>query len=507
MASPFSRVVFNAREELLTSDLNRTESLISRDLQDYLRDSGRGVPDPSGSLEYTDVANIGGVINGTCLPPTLASSGTFDVVVGAGEGFFNDGTITGDNSTFQVMRWPQQTLTITTPDATNTRIDLIVATPGTESVNLEARNILLDPVARTVGQQSVPTTQNPLSTLAVVTGSPGATPLPPAVPAGSIALFEIRVPAAVLSSATFRPVRRMWQRAAYPFSASYGILNGCELVIGGVPANEATTDASAPRLALSTLNRVMIDGEILSWGPCLLNGGAFVDTGNSPFTTPAPGNNDRPYYIYLCGGRYLPQLTAGSPDAPACLIESTVVPTSFGYPSAPITTPRGDTQKGALFVGVGFTVAGTTHRKAVYFEGDWVRPCTGQMAIGNTSGGSDISRMAAFNNLLGITLSTSAPVSCPISPIPTTSTSMEVVALYSNNTSAQVTVGLLSSGSTTIYGGAVLVNGDSGSRQTSARFKAPVFGTIAASGTADAGTGALHVAACGFNMGVLRYSF
>lgn len=506
MAAPFSKVVFNAREELLTSDINRAQSLISRDLQDYLRDSGRAPAAPGAGLIYGDVNNLGGILNGTCKPPTLAASGTFDVVVGAGEGFLNDISIGGDDSTFQVLRWPQQTISLTTPDATNPRIDFIVAAPGTQNTDLESRNILLDPVARTVGQQSVPTTQNPLSVLSLVTGTPGATPAPPAVPAGTTVLFEIWVPASAVSSATFRPVRRMWQRATHPFCSLYGVLTGCELQMGGCPADESATDASAPTInGIVLFNRVVIDGEVLSWGPNLLTG-ATVDSSNSPFTTSASGTFDKPYYIYLCGGRNLPQFTLGSPAAPACLVESATAPSSQGYPSAAITTPRGVTQRGALFIGVGFTVAGTTKRKAVIYEGDWVRPKTGLMAVGNTSGGADISRMAAFNNTLGITLSTTTPVSCPISTAPVTATQMEVVALYSNSASSQVTVGQLSSGSTTVYAGAVLINGDTGSRQTSARFKADVNAPIYASGTADAGTGILHVAACGFNMSVPRFA-
>jgi hypothetical protein len=287
--------------------------------------------------------------------------------------------------------------------------------------------------------------------------------------------------------------------------SSYGVLDGVELLIGGAPANEATTDASAPALGVSTFNRAVIDGEVLFWGANLLSG-ATVDSLASPFGSAAPATFDRPYYIYLCGGRNLPQFTTGSPAAPACLVESLTAPTSFGYPSSAINTPRGQTQRGALFVGVGFTVANTTHRKAVFFDGDWVRPKTGQMAVGNTSVGADVSRVAVFNNTLGITLSTSAPVSCPISTAPATATAMEVAALYSNNTSAQVTVGQLSAGSTTVYAGAVLINGDTGSRQTMGRFKADVNAAIAASGTADAGTATLHVAACGFNMNVPRFA-
>lgn len=506
MASPFSRVVFNAREELLTSDLNRTESLISRDLQDYIRDSGRGVAAPGSSgLIFGDLNNIGGVIDGTCLPPTLASSGTFDVVVGAGQGFLNDVGITGSDSSFQVLRWPQQTLTFTTPDATNPRFDLIIAAPGTQSTDLEARNILLDPVARTVGQQSVPTTQNPLSVLSIVTGTPGATPSPPAVPFGSVALFEVLVGAAALSSVSFRPVRRMWQRAEYPLCSSYGILSGCELVVGGTPDNETTTDASAPNLSLNLYNRAIIDGEILTWGPNLLNGGASIDSLANPFSAAAPSTQDRPYYIYLCGGKNLPQFTTGSPAAPVCLVESLTPPSGFGYPTAAINTPRGQTQRGALFVGVGFTTNSSTKRKAVFFEGDWVRPKTGALGLTTTTTGADVAREAAFNDLTSITLATNATSVCNIHTKPALSTSMEVVVQFSNVADTLI-VGILGSGTgTTVYGGAQLIT-SSAAPMAIGRFRAPTNATIGASGTADAGTATLRVCASAYNMGVLRYN-
>lgn len=379
MASRDSIVNFNAREQALSSDLVRLQKLASRELQNLIADEERALVDPT-LTAYGSVIGAGEPINAAAqLPGLISGPSTFDVTVGAGEAFLFDNTITGDDSPYQVVRWVETALAISTPDATDARVDLIVATPATENTDLESRNLLLDPVARTIAPQNVFKTQNPNATLSVVTGVPAA--LPPAVPAGAVAIFEVVVPPAAADASEFRPVRRIFRRVSGPFATAHGILAGCKL--GWTDVNELTTSAGI-FLDSDLMSSVVIDGETIDIPLAQLRSADSLvvqDSLANPFGSSAPAANDRAYYIYLVGGRNLPQWSGtfpptvtGFPPVPILMVESTTSPDADGRPVTDIATPRGNTTRGALFIGNGFVVAGSTRRKPCVLSADgrWI---------------------------------------------------------------------------------------------------------------------------------------
>lgn len=365
MASPFKVVGFAAREELTSSDVMRSQKLWSRALQEEMR------------LASLDDASV--PIDALTLVPTMTpNAGVYTVTMSPGEGLFNSSAgVTADDSTWQVIAWDAQTLTFTTPNGVNPRIDLVVAQIASTSSDVEVRNILVDPVNRTVVPTAVPKTIAPGSsvgagTIQVIAGTAAATPLPPAVPVGTFPLFEVYVPAAVADATSFKFLQRTWRRAPYPFAGLTGVLQGVDLRWSQV--NPAAADSTL-QLSLSTTRRhkVLIDGELLDFTGLAQ---VFQDLGgNNPFNSAAPTSTDKPYYIYLVGGRHNPQgwLQTGT-FTPVAIVESLIQPNQdTGHPNTPIRDPRtgGTTTLGAVYVGLGWVFRNTTHRRAVMIAGNF----------------------------------------------------------------------------------------------------------------------------------------
>jgi hypothetical protein len=350
--APFSREKINAREIALSSDENRSYQLWSRELQNVL---AMGSADPVG-LPFS------------CALSALALTFTsgFQMQLADGDALFyfpTDPSLTVDDSPFEVLRWRSVApLAFATPDGTNPRIDLVVAQPVSVDADLVSRNILVDPVARTIAAQNVFKTSNPTSIITVVTGTPAGSPVPPAVPSGKCALFEVRIPAAAPDASTFTPAPRLFRRAPFPWSATNGILAGCRLT-WDLTVNPATTSSGLTMGGPSS--KVIIDGEVIDCS-ALFGVPVVQDSTANPFGSAAPAGNDRVYYIYAVGGRHAPQgtvVTAGF--VPVAIIESTVAPNNLGQPFSPLTTPRGTTTvSGAVYIGIGFVRANTTLRHA-----------------------------------------------------------------------------------------------------------------------------------------------
>lgn len=408
--TPFSRVKFNARETALSSDEVRAERLMLRELQNVM---ALGSADENGTPFSCALSAL-----------SLASAAGFTMTLADGDAFFyypTDPGLTVDDSAFQVLRWRAvAALTFATPDATNPRIDLVVAQPASVDADLVSRNILLDPVARTISAQNVFKTTNPAATITVVTGTPGATPAPPAVPAGKVALFEVWVPAAAASSATFSPVQRLFRRAGYPWSIASGLVSGLN------PTWDLNVDFSTTASTLTIngiVHKVVIDGEVVSFVR-LTSMPVSQDSTANPFGS-VTGASDRPYYLYAVGGRHSPQGTfSGGTFSPVAVVESTVAPDldNYGRPSAPITTPRGGTtQLGAVYVGLGFVVGGgTTRRRACVMDGDMTfmvgSDIGGVLAVTKTGAGIEAlgtlgSRPSVSQKVYGRLLLTSAAIS------------------------------------------------------------------------------------------------
>lgn len=351
--SGFSREKFNAREEYITSDNNRTQSLVSRDAQNVMADAstdGAGLP----ITALSGPCSLAGIV------------GQFNMALGAQQAFCwnpSDSSLTADDSAYEVARWVAQNILFANPSG-NPRIDLVVVTPAMVDTDNQSRTILLDPVARTTGPQNVFKTTNPAATVAVVTGTPGATPAPPAVPAGAYAVFEVYVPTGAPDSTAFSVVPRMFRRAPFPWSTLSGIVCGFR-PIWDLSVDPTTTASTISFGALDDC-RVAIDGEVLQTLGAVLGATVTQDAGgNNPFAAPASATWHKPYYLYAVGGRHAPQAAPGN-ASPIIIIESLVAPVpTTGHPVAAITTPRGTTtQLGAVYIGLGFVAAGTSRRLA-----------------------------------------------------------------------------------------------------------------------------------------------
>jgi len=373
MASPFSKVVFNSFEQLLSSDVNRLQNMSSREVQNLFKEllaGGGGPPVP---------------ISGYTSPPTLTFLSAFTMTLGAGSAFFQETSgVSSDDSTYQVLRWPSQTVSFSAADPTNPRIDLIVATPAQVESSPIFRNILVNPITRLVAATSVFKNQDPVSAISIVAGAPSAIPVPPAVPAGKLALFEVFVPSAAPSAATFAGTYRVFRLAPTPISVTHAVLRGCALVW-----NDNAGDVR-PVMRSHADNVAIIDGEVIQFAsddgsltfntlPELVGDG---NTANNPFVTAnTAATNARPYYLYLCGGRNMPQQSGqaaiGSARVPVVIVASLVAPDQFGFPTTSITTPRGalsttQLRKSALYVGMGFSPPLSALSMAMRMEGDWV---------------------------------------------------------------------------------------------------------------------------------------
>lgn len=357
--STFSRVKFNAREIMLSADSVREERLFSRDVQEEFAQQGSD--------------STGGPISALDKPLSLLGiAATFTMTLGANRGFFYDATFPGldaDDSTYLTLRWAQQVLTIAAPDATNPRIDLVVATPTMVDTDSQSRNILVDPVLRTITPQNVNKTSNPVSTITVITGTPGATPAVPALPAHQAAVAEVYVPAAVADATSFQVGPRLWRKMMAPGGLMNGPLVGCDMYCSNPNVDPATTDATYS--LFSNLHKCFIDGELVEFVGHNL--ATSVDATGNPFSGAAPAGSSKPYFVYLCGGRNLPQGGfAFTIFNPAVLVESTVSPDEDGHPNTLITTPRGTTIKGAIHIATLFVFRNTTKRQVCYMANGWV---------------------------------------------------------------------------------------------------------------------------------------
>jgi len=349
-----SREKFNAREEFITSDVNRLQSLASRDLQNLLADAS---------------SDVGGIpITGLSGPCSLVGVvATFNMTLAAAQALCwnpGDSSLTADDSAYEIARWAQTVLTFGAPSG-NPRIDLVVATPAAVDADSQSRTILVDPVARTTTPQNVFKTTNPQATLAVVAGTPGSSPVPPAVPSGAFALFEVFVPTGASDATGFSAVPRMFRRAPFPWSNFSGIVSGFK------PQWDLTADptTTASTISFGALDdcRVIIDGELIETLGVSLE--IFQDGAANPFGSPASATWNKPYYLYAVGGRHAPQMGT-TLHAPVVIVESTTPPTlSTGRPTAAITTPRGSAPTAAcVYIGLGSVIANTTRRAACFMD-------------------------------------------------------------------------------------------------------------------------------------------
>ena len=257
-ATTFTLEQQNAREQAISTDINRLQKLASREAQNLLLNAGR-------RDDFTDTAGAplrgvtGGIVERADVLGTIAgTSGNYNVSIGAGQAFMDIAAPDADSSEYSVVRWGNTVATIA-PDAGTFRVDLIVAEPAMAPADLQSRNILVDPVLRTITPADVYKTSNPVATLNVIPGTPGD-PSAPAVPAGSVALWEVISYNTDVDSTTYRFIPRLWRRVE-SFGSCHAILENCVPADGGVHL-ESVSDP--PALAYGKVHRAMTQGKVLA---------------------------------------------------------------------------------------------------------------------------------------------------------------------------------------------------------------------------------------------------
>jgi hypothetical protein len=491
-STTFTAVKQNAREQVLSTDLNRMQKIASREAQDLLMHGGyrdrftsasSGAPVLMQAAEPVDRADDLGQINGVI--------GSFNITLQGGQAFMSIATSDPDQSSYCPVRWPGQTIATITPDVSTFRVDLIYATPSMHDTDSQSRNILVDPVARTVAPANVYKTSNPWAQISVLTGTPGS-PTAPACPAGSIPLWEVVTTNVDVDSTAYRFIPRIWRRVE-SFAACHGILQNC------VPQNglNAETTSSVPYLGLGVTHKAIIDGELISAPMAGINVILAVDaTGSSPTAVTIDANKDLPCYLYLCGGRHAPQNGAGTLwAAPLRLVASTIAPSNGRAASdlaiGGIAVPRG----GTLYVGLAFISRGTHNYKSCLIDGDWIhaRSCyvVGPVPSLPSSG---------FNNAASILTGASGTMDISVPPV---SSVCDLAVTATDTAGARDIV---------IYGGAaaavdfraaqISVQAANGAAFAKFRYPIPTGGHFSWNG--GAGTTSMNFCATGFNMGVPR---
>ena len=430
----------NPREIVVSTDITRIGKLAAREQQnaEMERNTRADFVVPGNFDDFGPTARNAArqVIVGALKPGSLqGQAGTFDMLLGAGEAQVDTGVPADpDVSAYQIARWADQPIawpSAANPDGSLWRIATIYCSPMNALTDLVSRNILLNPVTRPFAPENVYKTSNPSASIAVVASAPATTPMPPALPPNTIALFDVLIPPSSTQSSDWCITRRCWRRIEFPGSSQHGIVKGC------VPkwdyADEST--GSAPVLAWGPeVHRLVIDGELLTFGvPTGSNRGIAVqpDSNNPPGA--APAGNDMPTYLYLCGGRNAPVCIGAmgsgpNPYAasPVVLLESLTPPDAMGYPTAGLAFSGTTLSRAAcLFVGCGFRIVGTTLSKSVYFDGDWVRPQS--QTAGVYIQGFKVNAGDQF------TTGSTTPVSLVLGGIPSTATVVELQADIQGN--------------------------------------------------------------------------
>jgi hypothetical protein len=394
-STSFTVVKENPREQVLSTDLNRMQKLASREAQDRLLNASLGSAFESAVGAPVAMQEAPVVNRADDLGTIVGNAGTFVVNLSAGSGFVYILNPDADGSSYSPVKWDAQAFTIT-PDATQVRADLVYATPAMVDTDAQSKNVLVDPVARTVAPAVFNKTSNPVGTVTVLTGTPGSA-LAPACPAGSLPLWEVVTRNVDVDSTAFRFIPRIWRRVE-SFGSCHAILRNCVPTDGGLHAESVNV---APYLPDGTIHKAVIDGEVIC-AP-LPSGAhphpvtAIVDstTGNNPLAATIDANKDVFCYLYLCGGRHAPQNGIGSPVptyAPLQLVAS-LQPPQYGRSTDVLGINGVNVPKeGTLYVGV-WAIAATTHNyKSCLIDGDWVYART----TGYDVGGNPKSPSVAF---------------------------------------------------------------------------------------------------------------
>lgn len=332
MTSP-KQVLFNTREQILSSDSTRIGQLAGKAVMDALRDIEIGVEGttPRNATLFGLEANPGAGLS-------------FDIDPGA-IAFFDVSVVDPDASQYVLGRLSVTTnVALAAADPGNPRVDVIHATPTSSDTDNILRNVISLPT-RVVTPTLINKTRDPAITLAVATGTPSATPATPAVPAGAIPLWYVFVPAAAagpLTDSELADARIQFNTSGW--SRKHGRLDGMyPFPVGATTNITFRTGTGAMNGAIKDiLSEDTFDADDL-----------FASAGGGPV------GNDTEYHIYA--------VLKGSPSYPvaktldAVYVVATDTPDEDGRPTGALFSYRPlrgihdewvhSTQPQALYIG------------------------------------------------------------------------------------------------------------------------------------------------------------
>lgn len=223
MNNVFDQIIFNERERLLSSDMNRQNSQAQRMFRQFLRTMFSRQTSANG----LSVAQSGFIGDSFLIQATSPAS--LDVTVRAGMGFIDDSGGNGtdinsvvgmdDRCAYKPLYLDSaQTFTVPAPDATNPRFDIIEAKYERWLGDSSSRDIFDNGLAKYLPATVYKTlawmldgrvSTNGAASLNYKSGTPAGSPSAPSTTAGYVKLGEIYVPALAPSVAVLRDTRKI----------------------------------------------------------------------------------------------------------------------------------------------------------------------------------------------------------------------------------------------------------------------------------------------------------
>jgi hypothetical protein len=374
--SDFSTVLINMFEQALSSDVNRIQSLANREFQNILKNAWECSATRNDILTAEAPANP--ALNSVSDVPNITTNGSSMVfAMTAGQALMLQTPISSAEAALGVINWADIQFTIPPAAGSDNRTDTVYIIPASVATDPQLRNILANPVSRTVVQTTVNKTINPTAVPQYSTGVATPDPIPPAavIPSGALPLIDIYVPAFVTSSDQCFFTRRTWRKTVPPFSGITAIVENMD--ISWPTQNDEFSGPSSPPFVPPGRHSVLIGGEVITWdqeNPFTIT----EEDSDNPLVDNSAVLFDTPYYIYACGGSGAPYIT--NSGCPLVFMYSMTVP--FGsHASANLMGPRGVIpMSSTLYVGIGYLVASRAfiHKPLIMRQSDnWIFPVLG----------------------------------------------------------------------------------------------------------------------------------
>jgi hypothetical protein len=186
LLAPGGQALFSPNEQITSADLNRISKMLLQTMFNLV----------CGNVLFRESVAAdpkSGFLGDDC---KATRTGTLIVTVAKGLGFFYDPDATGefDYWYFPVVVPASEALAISAHHATLPRKDRIILTPDTTDDEASSVNVK-DPATGSVSTSTVYKRRIFGGTLSVLTGTPGSSPTPPALPSGAMNIAVVEVPA------------------------------------------------------------------------------------------------------------------------------------------------------------------------------------------------------------------------------------------------------------------------------------------------------------------------